>query len=135
MHHLYFSVTLFQKSLHSICIIPATSHICLNLLFKGSEGLEEHVNTLFDVAKATVDEIKSRPENFKLVLTTPEFVNVCFWYIPKRLQGQENSLDYNENLHKVRLRSLFVFSIINSGLYNQYQRAEKRTTVFLFNIV
>ncbi|KAK2707943.1 hypothetical protein QYM36_015579 [Artemia franciscana] len=68
---------------------------------KGSEGLEEHVNTLFDVAKATVDEIKSRPENFKLVLTTPEFVNVCFWYIPKRLQGQENSLDYNENLHKI----------------------------------
>lgn len=31
----------------------------------------------------------------------PEFVNVCFWFVPPSLRGKKGSPDYNERLAKV----------------------------------
>lgn len=39
-------------------------------------------------------------EGFRLV-NEPQFVNVCFWFIPPSLRGMEDSEDYREKLSKV----------------------------------
>lgn len=31
----------------------------------------------------------------------PEFVNVCFWFVPPSLRGKKESPDYSERLSKV----------------------------------
>lgn len=36
-----------------------------------------------------------------MVLQEPECTNVCFWYIPPSLRGQEDQPDFSERLHKV----------------------------------
>ncbi|CAB1343458.1 unnamed protein product [Coregonus sp. 'balchen'] len=46
-----------------------------------------------------VEKMKKR-EGFELI-GKPEFVNVCFWFIPPSLRGKENSPDYQDRLSKV----------------------------------
>ncbi|XP_058414133.1 cysteine sulfinic acid decarboxylase isoform X3 [Diceros bicornis minor] len=46
-----------------------------------------------------VEELKKR-EGFELVME-PEFVNVCFWFVPPSLRGKQGSPDYSERLAKV----------------------------------
>lgn len=41
----------------------------------------------------------------------PEFVNVCFWYIPPSLRGKEGNADYQDRLAKV---NLYITSVIVS---------------------
>lgn len=67
---------------------------------KGTAGLEEHIDTVFDNADYFTEQIKKR-DGFEMVLRNPECTNVCFWYIPPSLRGQENQPDFNERLHKV----------------------------------
>lgn len=43
----------------------------------------------------------------------PEFVNVCFWFVPPSLRGKQESPDYSERLAKVG----FLFP----ALVNQFQ--------------
>lgn len=43
----------------------------------------------------------------------PEFVNVCFWFVPPSLRGKQESPDYTEKLAKVG----FLFP----ALVNQFQ--------------
>nr|XP_033794323.1 cysteine sulfinic acid decarboxylase isoform X2 [Geotrypetes seraphini] len=65
----------------------------------GTEGLEKRVDRAFSLTKYLVEEIKKR-EGFHLVME-PEFVNICFWYIPPCLRGKEECDDYWERLGKV----------------------------------
>ncbi|XP_047427309.1 cysteine sulfinic acid decarboxylase isoform X2 [Mugil cephalus] len=65
----------------------------------GSAGLAERVDKGFVHARYLVDEMKKR-DGFHLV-SVPEFVNVCFWYIPPSLRGKEGSADYQDRLAKV----------------------------------
>lgn len=67
---------------------------------KGTNGLEEHINKVFDNAEYFTANIKRR-NGFKMVLDTPECTNVCFWYVPPSLRGQENDECFNDKLHKV----------------------------------
>ncbi|XP_059259191.1 cysteine sulfinic acid decarboxylase isoform X3 [Mustela nigripes] len=46
-----------------------------------------------------VEELKKR-EGFELIME-PEFVNVCFWFVPPSLRGKQESPDYSERLAKV----------------------------------
>ena len=62
--------------------------------------MEKHVDTLFSDAEYFTQLIQER-EGFKLVLDKPEFVNICFWYIPPSLRGCQDEADYNEKLDKV----------------------------------
>jgi glutamate decarboxylase len=70
---------------------------------KGTNGLEQHIDTVFDNAAYFTEKIK-KTEGFRMVLWEPECTNVCFWYIPPSLQGQEVQHDFNERLHKVAPR-------------------------------
>ncbi|XP_066564575.1 cysteine sulfinic acid decarboxylase [Amia ocellicauda] len=65
----------------------------------GTQGLEERVDKAFNCTRYIVEELKKR-EGFQLVIE-PEFVNVCFWFVPPSLRGQEASEDYQERLAKV----------------------------------
>ncbi|XP_029140219.1 cysteine sulfinic acid decarboxylase [Protobothrops mucrosquamatus] len=65
----------------------------------GSKGLEQRVDRAFAYTRYLAGEIKKR-EGFQLVIE-PEFINLCFWYVPPSLQGQEGCTDYWVKLEKV----------------------------------
>uniref|UniRef100_A0A8D0AYI5 Cysteine sulfinic acid decarboxylase n=1 Tax=Salvator merianae TaxID=96440 RepID=A0A8D0AYI5_SALMN len=65
----------------------------------GTGGLEERVDRAFAFTRYLTDEIKKR-KGFQLVVE-PEFINLCFWYVPPGLQGQEGCTDYYARLGKV----------------------------------
>jgi hypothetical protein len=71
-----------------------------SFLQQGTNGLEQHIDTVFDNATYFTEKIK-KTEGFRMVLWEPECTNVCFWYIPPSLRGQEVQHDFNERLHKV----------------------------------
>ncbi|XP_058164130.1 cysteine sulfinic acid decarboxylase isoform X2 [Dasypus novemcinctus] len=66
---------------------------------QGGRGLEQRVDRAFALARYLVEEMKKR-EGFELVME-PEFVNVCFWFVPPSLKGKQESPDYSERLAKV----------------------------------
>lgn len=66
---------------------------------KGSEGLEAHVDHIFEKATYFRDQIKNR-EGFKLVLEEPECTNITFWHVPPKLRNYEGD-DLKQKLHKV----------------------------------
>lgn len=67
---------------------------------KGSDGLEKHINNVFEKSKFFYKIIKNR-SGFELVLEEPECTNICFWYIPPSLRECRNSNDFKEKLHIV----------------------------------
>ncbi|XP_008954680.1 cysteine sulfinic acid decarboxylase isoform X3 [Pan paniscus] len=66
---------------------------------QGDQGLERRIDQAFVLARYLVEEMKKR-EGFELVME-PEFVNVCFWFVPPSLRGKQESPDYHERLSKV----------------------------------
>ncbi|XP_014248186.1 cysteine sulfinic acid decarboxylase [Cimex lectularius] len=67
---------------------------------KGTDGLEKHVDRVFDSAEYFTEKIRGRP-GFKLFVERPECTNVTFWYVPPSLLGKESEPDFNQKLHKV----------------------------------
>ncbi|XP_017343638.1 cysteine sulfinic acid decarboxylase [Ictalurus punctatus] len=65
----------------------------------GSQGLADRVNKAFANRRYLVEEMKKRA-GFQLV-SEPQFVNVCFWFVPPNLRGKENETDYQDKLAKV----------------------------------
>jgi hypothetical protein len=59
-----------------------------------------------DCASYITTALQQRP-HFKLVLE-PEFINVCFWYVPPSLQGLQEEPDFNEKLHKVHKDHIYL---------------------------
>lgn len=57
----------------------------------GIEGFTDHVNACLDKTQYLYDKIKYHP-NYKLVVE-PEFINLCFWYLPHRLVLKEYMQD------------------------------------------
>uniref|UniRef100_A0A0K0DSS0 Glutamate decarboxylase n=1 Tax=Strongyloides stercoralis TaxID=6248 RepID=A0A0K0DSS0_STRER len=53
---------------------------------KGMEGYRLQINRLMDLAQYFTSKIK-RIEGYEMVVENPEFLNVCFWYVPKRLRN------------------------------------------------
>lgn len=67
---------------------------------KGSEGLEKHMNKVFEKSKFFLRSIKNRP-GFELLLDEPECTNICFWYVPPSLRGCRNDTNFKDKLHAV----------------------------------
>ncbi|XP_068185339.1 cysteine sulfinic acid decarboxylase [Antennarius striatus] len=65
----------------------------------GSSGLEDRVDKAFIHARYLEKQMRKR-EGFHL-LHEPEFVNICFWFIPPSMRGKEGDADYQEKLAKV----------------------------------
>lgn len=66
---------------------------------QGGQGLERRIDQAFALTRYLVKEIKKR-EGFELVME-PEFVNVCFWFVPPSLRGKKESPDYSQRLSQV----------------------------------
>ncbi|XP_020015839.1 cysteine sulfinic acid decarboxylase isoform X6 [Castor canadensis] len=66
---------------------------------QGGQGLERRIDQAFALTRYLVEEIKTR-EGFELVME-PEFVNVCFWFVPPSLRGKQERPDYKERLSQV----------------------------------
>ncbi|NWV67895.1 CSAD decarboxylase, partial [Malurus elegans] len=65
----------------------------------GSRGLAWRVERAFAATRYLLEQVKSR-EGFQLVIE-PEFLNLCFWFIPPSLRGKENSPEFWDKLGKV----------------------------------
>ncbi|KAM9785521.1 cysteine sulfinic acid decarboxylase [Neosynchiropus ocellatus] len=65
----------------------------------GSDGLARRVEKAFVNTRYLVEQMKKR-EGFQL-LREPEFVNVCFWFIPPALRGQERDAEFWRRLGQV----------------------------------
>lgn len=65
----------------------------------GSEGLARRVEKAFVNTRYLVEQMKKR-EGFQL-LREPEFVNVCFWFIPPALRGKERDAEFWQRLGQV----------------------------------
>ncbi|KAJ6645878.1 Acidic amino acid decarboxylase GADL1 [Pseudolycoriella hygida] len=67
---------------------------------KGTNGLEEHVNRVFENAEYFTKQIKSRCD-FEMVLEDPECTNISFWYIPPSLQNVPRDDEFRLKIHRV----------------------------------
>lgn len=76
---------------------------------KGTSGLEQHIDKVFENAQYFYNNIKQRP-GFQIVLPEPECTNICFWFVPEslRVKSSEEFLsklqsdeEYKEKLHRV----------------------------------
>uniref|UniRef100_A0A8D0HJZ3 Cysteine sulfinic acid decarboxylase n=1 Tax=Sphenodon punctatus TaxID=8508 RepID=A0A8D0HJZ3_SPHPU len=65
----------------------------------GTRGLEGRVDRAFAYTRYLVDEMKKRP-GFQLVIE-PEFINLCFWFVPPSLRGRQGDADYELRLGRV----------------------------------
>ncbi|XP_031950002.1 cysteine sulfinic acid decarboxylase isoform X2 [Corvus moneduloides] len=65
----------------------------------GSRGLGRRVERAFAATRYLLEQVKRR-EGFQLVME-PEFLNLCFWFIPPSLRGQESSPEFWDKLGKV----------------------------------
>ncbi|CAH1163888.1 unnamed protein product [Phaedon cochleariae] len=75
---------------------------------KGSSGFANHIDTLMDLADYFEEQVNNRPE-FMLV-SERQYMNVCFWYLPRYLRGRTNILEYALQLQKVapQIRAIMV---------------------------
>ncbi|NWI04602.1 CSAD decarboxylase, partial [Tichodroma muraria] len=65
----------------------------------GTRGLGRRVERAFAATRYLLEQVKRR-EGFQLVME-PEFLNLCFWFIPPSLRGQESSPEFWDKLGKV----------------------------------
>lgn len=65
----------------------------------GSKGFAERTDKAFGLARYLTEELVKR-EGFEL-LEKPQYVNVCFWFIPPSLRGKEKDAHYQDKLSKV----------------------------------
>lgn len=70
------------------------------------EGFEKQINRLMDLTAYQVTRMKEQPEKFYFIFEgQPECTNVCFWYVPERLQPrnfpQYGTSDWMRELGKV----------------------------------
>ncbi|XP_066063412.1 cysteine sulfinic acid decarboxylase isoform X3 [Chamaea fasciata] len=65
----------------------------------GTRGLGRRVERAFAATRYLLEQVKRR-EGFQLVME-PEFINLCFWFIPPSLRGQDSSPEFWDKLGKV----------------------------------
>ncbi|NXO72380.1 CSAD decarboxylase, partial [Phainopepla nitens] len=65
----------------------------------GTRGLGWRVERAFAATRYLLEQMKRR-EGFRLVME-PEFLNLCFWFIPPSLRGQDSSPEFWDKLGKV----------------------------------
>nr|CAD7193987.1 unnamed protein product [Timema douglasi] len=67
---------------------------------RGDIGLERLVDNTMECARYLRDQIVNRP-GFRMVVPEVQCTNVCFWYIPPALRGEEESEEWWNKVHTV----------------------------------
>lgn len=95
---------------------------------RGEAGYEARVNRLMELAQYQVKRIKSMPDKFVLLME-PEYVNVCFWYIPRRFRSMKPGPQRKEEM--ARLCPIIKERMMKAGtLMVGYQRDGKVPNFF-----
>uniref|UniRef100_A0A1I7W9M0 Glutamate decarboxylase 1 n=1 Tax=Heterorhabditis bacteriophora TaxID=37862 RepID=A0A1I7W9M0_HETBA len=68
---------------------------------KGMEGYRQQINRLMDLSAYFTLRIRET-EGYELVVDPPEFLNICFWYIPSRIRDLDPA-EKKARLEKVEL--------------------------------
>lgn len=68
-----------------------------------------------------VKRLKEDKEKFYLIWPEPECVNVCFWYLPKRLRKVSHTAELENELGRVS----FSMKLVIISLSNQHLSREK----------
>ncbi|KAJ8975458.1 hypothetical protein NQ317_004107 [Molorchus minor] len=55
---------------------------------KGSSGFASHIDTLMDLAEYFEQQVNNRPDF--MMVSRRQYMNVCFWYLPRYLRGKTN---------------------------------------------
>ncbi|KAJ8963373.1 hypothetical protein NQ318_018849 [Aromia moschata] len=66
---------------------------------KGSSGFASHIDTLMDSAEYFEQQANNRPDF--MMVSRRQYMNVCFWYLPRYLRGKTNILEHGSQLGKV----------------------------------
>jgi len=66
----------------------------------GDSGLEQRVDKAFDNTRYLQNKIKTT-EGFRLVMPEFECTNTCFWYIPRRLRGKDETKEWWAEVGKI----------------------------------
>ncbi|KAH7731509.1 glutamate decarboxylase 1-like protein [Aphelenchoides avenae] len=66
---------------------------------KGMEGYRKQINRLMDLAAYFTAKIKNT-EGYEMVVDPPEYLNICFWYVPPSLR-QLDPVEKNARLEKI----------------------------------
>ncbi|XP_055696279.1 acidic amino acid decarboxylase GADL1 [Lutzomyia longipalpis] len=72
----------------------------LMLKVRGAKNLGERVDNALEMSSYLTEKLKHR-QGFRLVLDEFEYTNICFWYIPQAMRGQEETSDWWQKLYKV----------------------------------
>lgn len=67
---------------------------------RGDDGLAWTVDRAFENAEYLTERLREH-ESFRLVMPEFECTNICFWYIPPSMRGQEENDEWWQRLHKV----------------------------------
>ncbi|ESO10112.1 hypothetical protein HELRODRAFT_73271, partial [Helobdella robusta] len=67
---------------------------------KGSRLLENQIDSLMILSRYMQGQISVRP-GFELVLEEPEFLNICFWYVPQRLRHLPPGAERDDKLSTI----------------------------------
>ncbi|XP_018570715.1 cysteine sulfinic acid decarboxylase-like [Anoplophora glabripennis] len=75
---------------------------------KGSSGFASHIDALMDLAEYFEEQVNNRCEF--VMVSKRQYMNVCFWYLPRYLRGKVNFLEHSAQLHKVapQIRAVMV---------------------------
>ncbi|VDM24706.1 unnamed protein product [Toxocara canis] len=66
---------------------------------KGMEGYRKQINRLMDLAAYFTAKIR-QTEGYELVIDPPEFLNICFWYVPPSIRHLD-AAEKNARLEKI----------------------------------
>uniref|UniRef100_A0A1L8DZH3 Putative pyridoxal-dependent decarboxylase conserved domain protein n=1 Tax=Nyssomyia neivai TaxID=330878 RepID=A0A1L8DZH3_9DIPT len=72
----------------------------LMMKVRGIKNLGEKVENAMDLSRYLTESLRNRP-GFRLVLDEYQYTNICFWYIPKIMRGQEETPEWWTQLYKV----------------------------------
>ncbi|XP_055957209.1 cysteine sulfinic acid decarboxylase [Patella vulgata] len=67
---------------------------------KGDSGLSERIEKAFDNSQYLATKLR-KTDGFKLVIPEFQCTNICFWYIPPSLRGQEETPEWWAKIAKV----------------------------------
>ena len=65
------------------------------------EGYADQMNHLMEMSEFLVEQMVKRGDAYHLIFPKPQCVNVCFWYVPKRLRGKPKTKDWIQELGRV----------------------------------
>lgn len=68
---------------------------------KGKQGMGAQMDRMMALTRYQVCRMKDLSDKFYLLEENPQCVNVCFWYVPKRLRGVPMSKEKEIELGKV----------------------------------